>query len=138
LAFAESCTGGLLSKKITDTAGSSDYFKGSVVSYSNELKMKLLGVKESTLKTYGAVSHQTAKEMAQGILKTANVDLGLSITGIAGPDGGTKEKPVGLVYIGIATAESVESYEYNFIGKRVDIRERAANSALILLLSSLS
>jgi nicotinamide-nucleotide amidase len=133
LAIAESCSGGLIAKKITDIAGSSQYFLSAVVSYSNEAKVKLLGVKDETIKTFGAVSSQTAEEMAKGILRISAADFALSITGIAGPDGGSKEKPIGLVYIGIASSKSIKTYEYNFLGNRQDIRERCANTALNLL-----
>jgi len=133
LSCAESCTGGLISKKITDASGSSAYFKSSVVTYSNESKTRLLGVSEETLKEYGAVSENTAKEMAEGSLKLAESDYAVSATGIAGPGGGTKEKPVGLVYIGIASKKNTEVFKYNFIGTRDDIRQRAANTALDLL-----
>ncbi|MDR1952699.1 MAG: competence/damage-inducible protein A [Elusimicrobiota bacterium] len=133
LCLAESCTGGLIAKKITDAAGSSAYFNGSIISYSNFLKMKILGVKKETLDTFGAVSSQTAYEMAKGALEISNSDIALSVTGIAGPGGAAKEKPLGLVYIGIASKKSVETYEYNFIGNREEIRERAANTAMNLL-----
>ncbi|MDR2860457.1 MAG: competence/damage-inducible protein A [Elusimicrobiota bacterium] len=133
LSLAESCTGGMIAQKITDISGSSAYFMGSAITYSNDSKIKLLGVKEETLKNFGAVSAQTAEEMAQGALKLYSADFALSVTGIAGPDGGSKEKPVGLVYIGIASKKAVKSYEYNFIGNRHDIRERTANTALNLL-----
>ncbi|MDR2772757.1 MAG: competence/damage-inducible protein A [Elusimicrobiota bacterium] len=130
---AESCTGGLISKKVTDTAGSSEYFDGSVISYSNLLKKKVLGVREETLNKSGAVSAQSAQEMARGVLNLSKSDYAVSVTGIAGPDGGSKAKPVGLVYIGIASKNSAKTYEYNFTGNRDDIRERAANTALNLL-----
>ncbi|TDE15531.1 competence/damage-inducible protein A [Dyadobacter psychrotolerans] len=100
---AESCTGGFLAQRLTSLAGSSRYFEGSVVSYSNFLKMKLLGVQEETLETYGAVSEQTAREMAEGARKVLNTTYAISTTGIAGPDGGTPEKPVGTVWIACAT-----------------------------------
>jgi len=133
VSFAESCTGGLIAAKITDIAGSSAYFKSSAVTYSNEAKASVLGVKEETLKEFGAVSAETAKEMAEGVLKFAGADYGVSVTGIAGPDGGSKEKPVGTVYIGIASKKASEAYKYNFIGGRKDIRVRAANTAIDLL-----
>jgi nicotinamide-nucleotide amidase len=101
LATAESCSGGLLSKRLTDIAGSSAYTKLNLITYSNEAKEKFIGVSRATLEEFGAVSAQCAQEMAQGVAKTVGSDLGLSITGIAGPDGGSEEKPVGLVYIGL-------------------------------------
>ncbi|MCL2800069.1 MAG: competence/damage-inducible protein A [Endomicrobia bacterium] len=133
VSFAESCTGGMISQRITSVAGSSAYFKTSAVTYSNESKSKLLGVSQDTLNEFGAVSGETAKEMALGVLKLAESDYALSVTGIAGPGGATKEKPVGLVYIGIASKKGAEAHKYNFFGSRDDIRRRAANSALDLL-----
>lgn len=131
--LAESCTGGLIAKKLTDTAGSSIYFKSSVVTYSNESKMKFLGVKEETLQNFGAVSEECCKEMAEGALRDAESDHAVSVTGIAGPGGGSKEKPVGLVYIGIASKKETSVFKYNFFGSRKDIRDRSANTALDLL-----
>jgi nicotinamide-nucleotide amidase len=133
LACAESCTGGLLSSKITDIAGSSTYFKNSFITYSNESKMKFLFVKEETLAQFGAVSEQTSLEMALGALKVSGADYALSVTGIAGPNGGSKEKPVGLVYITAASGSSSQTVKHMFFGSRTDIKERAANAALDLL-----
>jgi len=133
LAVAESCTGGLLGSFITDVAGSSAYFWGGIMSYSNEAKMRLLEVQPGTLDEYGAVSSQTADEMARGILKVSGADLGLSITGIAGPDGGTDEKPVGLVYIGLAYENDCMVKELRFVGPREAIRKLSARSALDIL-----
>lgn len=133
LALAESCTGGLLSQRITNIAGSSEYFKNAFIVYSNEAKEKFLGVKKETLEKYGAVSSETAKEMAEGALKVSVADYAVSVTGIAGPGGASKEKPVGLVYIGAASKNKTETFKYNFIGNRLDIRERAANTALDIL-----
>lgn len=130
IAFAESCTGGLLSKMITDLPGSSEYFWGSVISYSNGAKVKLLGVKEQTLDTFGAVSEQTAREMAFGIINKSGADIGAAITGIAGPDGGTPEKPVGLVYIAVAEARECKVKELHFVGPRDAVRVLSAKSAL--------
>jgi len=130
---AESCTGGLIAKKITDVAGSSAYFKSSFVTYSNEAKAKMLGVSVETLEKFGAVSAETAAEMAEGALQNAGSDYAISTTGIAGPGGATKDKPVGLVYIGIASKKETKTFKYNFWGAREDIRERAANTALDLL-----
>jgi len=133
LSCAESLSGGLLSSKITDTAGSSAYFKNSFIAYSNESKIKFLGVKEETLKNFGAVSEETAKEMALGCLKESASDYAVSLTGIAGPGGGSKENPVGLAYIGIASKKSCEVYKNIFSGRREEIKEKAANTALDLL-----
>lgn len=133
ISLAESCTGGLMAKKLTDAAGSSAYFKNSFVTYSNESKTKCLGVKEETLLTYGAVSAETAKEMAEGALGFAESDYAVSVTGIAGPGGATKEKPAGLVYIGIASKKETLIFRYNFPGGRGEVRNRAADTALDLL-----
>lgn len=114
IATAESCTGGLISKTITEVSGASAVFDCGVCSYANSIKEKLLGVKKETLDTYGAVSEQTAYEMAKGILNLAGADIGVSVTGIAGPTGGTIDKPVGLVYIGIATKNDVIVHKCNF------------------------
>jgi nicotinamide-nucleotide amidase len=133
VSFAESCTGGNIAAAITGIPGSSLYFKSSVVTYSNESKMKLLGVKEETLTNFGAVSKETAKEMAESVLKLSDSDYAFSVTGIAGPGGGTKEKPVGLVYIGSADKKKTESFKLNFNGTREDIRKRTVNTVLDLL-----
>ena len=103
LSVAESCTGGWLSKILTDVSGISSIYKGGICSYSNEIKMKLLGVNEETLKAYGAVSEQTAAEMAKGVREALDTDIGISTTGIAGPGGGTPEKPVGTIFVGISS-----------------------------------
>ena len=114
IAVAESCTGGLISHLLTNVPGSSDYFLFSGVTYSNKAKIKVLGVSGATLKKYGAVHEETAKEMADGVRRLAGATYGISTSGIAGPGGGTNEKPVGTVCIGIATADSVEAYHLNF------------------------
>jgi len=132
LAVAESCSGGLLSKMITDLPGSSQYFWGGITSYSNAAKQLFLDVKNETLNTYGAVSQETAREMAQGIRQRAGADVALSITGIAGPDGGT-DKPVGLVYIGLAWLDGCEVKELRLGGGRDLIRIISAKSALDFL-----
>ncbi len=133
LVVAESCSGGLLAQMITNLPGSSGYFWGSVTSYSNEAKVKFLGVKEETLASYGAVSRETAEEMARGILSKSGCDFSLAITGIAGPDGGTREKPVGLVYIALATGEACVVKEMHFAGSRDAIRMISAKTALDML-----
>ena len=133
LAIAESCTGGLIASRITNIPGSSDYFNYGIVSYSNEAKVKLLQVSEASLQQFGAVSETVAKEMAQGVRKLANAHFGLAVTGIAGPGGGTPEKPVGLVYIALATENTIKCQEYRFVGDRETIKGLTANGALNML-----
>ena len=111
ITFAESCTGGLLAKTFTDIPGVSGVFSGSIVTYSNDMKMRFLGVGEDTLKKFGAVSKYTAEEMAKGARHIFSSDIAVSVTGIAGPDGGSRAKPVGLVYIGISTQEGTKTYK---------------------------
>lgn len=122
IATAESCTGGMISAKLTDIPGISKIFNRGIVSYSNESKIENLGVKRETLEKYGAVSRETAIEMAEGIRNVAGTDLGLSVTGIAGPDGGTEEKPVGLVYAALADKSGVQVKELRLSGTRGRIR----------------
>lgn len=130
VSVAESCTGGMVSSKLTNTPGSSICFKQSVITYSNESKMQLLNVKQETLEQFGAVSEQTANEMLNGILSLSKSEYAVSVTGIAGPGGATKEKPVGLVYIGVSFNGNNEVNKCQFLGTRQDIRERATNVAL--------
>lgn len=130
LATAESCTGGRIGDRITDTAGSSDYFLGGVVAYSNEAKMNLLGVSSETLKAHGAVSHATALAMARGVREGFGAALGLSVTGIAGPGGGSREKPVGTVHIGLVTDKEEFSGKYRFWGGREQVKAQTATMAL--------
>ncbi len=130
LAIAESCTGGLISKKLTDVPGVSKVFEGGVVSYSNELKMHLLGVNENILQEYGAVSSLTALEMAKGIRRLANTDIGLAVTGIAGPGGGSPLKPVGLVYVAISSINGTDDKELRLWGERARVRNVASLHAL--------
>ena len=137
IATAESCTGGMLGNLLTNIPGSSEYFDRGVISYSNRAKMELLGVSEETLRTYGAVSEQTAREMAEGIRRRSKADIGISITGIAGPTGGTREKPVGLVYIGISTDKETIVRRFQFGGERIANKEMACNAALSMLLEVL-
>ena len=137
LAVAESCTGGWLSKILTDVSGVSAIYKGGICSYSNEIKIKLLGVKEETLETYGAVSEQTAIEMATGLLSDM-VQIGISTTGIAGPSGGSLRKPVGLVYIAITDEEHTDVYEMFFKGDREEIRNQARDMALFYAIKHLN
>src|SRR5829696_5408029 len=136
LALAESCTGGLLAKRLTDRAGSSAFFTEGLVTYSNEAKERLLGVPHELLVQHGAVSEPVAKAMAEGVRKTAGTDYGLSVTGVAGPDGGTEEKPVGLVFVGISDAEGTVAERLDLSAwrrSREAIRERSANRAFDLL-----
>ena len=130
---AESCTGGLLSGRIINVPGVSDVYKAGFVTYSNKAKRKLLGVKKSTLKKFGAVSKQTAKEMAVGAAKAVKADVAVAVTGIAGPDGGTTEKPVGLVYIGCSVKGKVTVKKCQFSGSRSQVRESAVVAALKLV-----
>jgi nicotinamide-nucleotide amidase len=133
VAVAESCTGGMLGARITSTPGSSDYFVGGFITYSNALKVRLLGVSEETLERFGAVSRETAEEMAAGARQRAGSNYAVSITGVAGPEGGSEEKPVGLVYIGIAGPEGVAVFHRRFLGDRQRIRVFTAQMALDLL-----
>ena len=130
IAVAESCTGGLISHRLTNVPGSSNYFLGSVVAYSDKIKRERLGVKKTTLEKYGTVSEKAAEEMAKGAKKLTKSDFGLGITGIAGPTGATKEKPIGLVYIALAYKDKVETREFKFRGEREVIKAKAANAAL--------
>lgn len=130
---AESCTGGLLSARLINVPGVSEVYKSGYVTYSNKAKRKLLGVKKSTLGKYGAVSAQTAEEMARGLAFVSKGDVAVSVTGLAGPDGGTEEKPVGLVYIACSVKGDVTVIEYHFSGNRQTIREAAVSAALTLM-----
>lgn len=130
---AESCTGGLLSARLVNVPGISDVYKMGVVTYSNKAKRRLLGVKKSTLQKYGAVSVQTAEEMAKGAAGLFKADVAVAVTGIAGPDGGTEEKPVGLVYIACYVKGKAVVKEYHFAGNRDKVRESTVAAALVLL-----
>jgi len=130
LSVAESCTGGLVAAKITNISGSSDYFERGVVSYGNQSKIEILGVPQDLLEKYGAVSPEVALAMAKGIREISKTDLGLSVTGIAGPTGGTKEKPVGLIYVGLADAQKRWVEKFLFGQDRMINRERASQAAL--------
>lgn len=133
LATAESCTGGLLAGRITEVAGSSEYFLEGVVTYSNEAKMRMLGVPAEMLEQHGAVSEPVACAMAAGVRKLAGSTFGIGITGIAGPGGGSEEKPVGLVYIALADEDNVTAHKFIFPGDRQFIRTLSVNAALDLL-----
>src|SRR5512135_3608845 len=133
MAAAESCTGGLIGHRITNVAGSSDYYLGSVTAYANQAKTRLLGVQPETLEKYGAVSRETVLEMARGIRQTLEADIGIAVSGIAGPDGGTPEKPVGTVWIGLSAANGIgrpyemnEAWCYLWQGDRQQIKEQSA------------
>lgn len=133
LATAESCTGGLISHLVTNVPGSSTYYMGGVVAYAYEAKVRLLGVRWQTLEKYGAVSQETVIEMACGARKGLAADIGLSVSGIAGPGGGTPEKPVGLTWIGLSTEGGDEAYSYIWEGDRLAVKEKSARQALRLL-----
>ena len=137
VAVAESCTGGLLASAITDVAGSSAYFGYGVVSYSNKAKIEVLGVKESALFQYGAVSKEVAIEMAEGVRKLADSDYGLSTTGIAGPGGGTSTKPVGLVFVGFSAADKKLWIKLNLKGSRHEIKYQTVLEAMRFFLNEL-
>ena len=124
LSLAESCTGGMIASEITDLSGSSEFFLGSAVTYSNESKENILGVSRSSLIEFGAVSESVAKEMALGSLKAYGSDIAGSVTGIAGPNGGTPQKPVGTVWMAVTDGKRTVAYENHFEGSRKDIREQ--------------
>ena len=138
LATAESCTGGLIAKLITDVSGSSGYFRGGIVSYSNEAKIQLLGVREEELAAHGAVSAQVARSMAVGARGRLGADIAVSVTGIAGPGGGSAAKPVGLAYVAVADAAGADVRRFVWTGDRSRIREVAARAALELLIERVS
>lgn len=133
LTTVESCTGGLFTGRLVNVPGASEVLKQGFITYSNKAKRKLIGVKKLTLKEHGAVSVKTAKEMAKGAVLATGSDVAVSITGIAGPDGGTEEKPVGLVYIGVSVKGEIRVEEYHFTGSRAKIREASVVAALTLL-----
>ena len=133
LATAESCTGGNVAARITSLAGSSDYFLGGIVSYSNEAKAKLLGVSEETLATRGAVSAECARQMAEGARRAFAADFAVATTGIAGPGGATERKPVGLVYVALAGPDGVQTEEFHFPGGRAVVTGAATEAALLML-----
>ncbi|MCA1796335.1 MAG: nicotinamide-nucleotide amidohydrolase family protein, partial [Geobacteraceae bacterium] len=129
-ALAESCTGGLIAKLLTDEPGSSAFMERSAVTYANSAKHDMLGVPVQVLMQHGAVSRACAAAMAEGIRQRANADIALAVTGIAGPDGGSTEKPVGTVFIALATSQGTEVSLFNFKGERATVRERTAYTAL--------
>ena len=130
LAVAESCTGGLIGHRLTEVPGASDYFLGGVVSYSNDAKCDLLRVPAAVLARHGAVSPETARDMARGVREVFHAAIGLAVTGIAGPSGGSLDKPVGTVYIGLATDTGEEVWHYQFHGNRAEIKTLTAETAL--------
>lgn len=133
LSVAESCTGGLLSHRLTNVAGSSDYFAGGVMAYSYQAKERLLGVPHQMLETYGAVSEQTVMEMARGVRRVLQTGVSLAITGIAGPGGGMPDKPVGLVYIALSAEDDEECRRFVWDGDREQNKARSAQAALEML-----
>lgn len=130
ISTAESCTGGMVASTIIDVAGASDVYNEGFITYSNEAKMKYLNVAEETLETYGAVSEETVKEMASGCRKATGCDVAVVTSGVAGPGGGSLEKPVGLVYIGCAYKDVVEVKSFKFEGDRTSIRQQATEEAI--------
>jgi nicotinamide-nucleotide amidase len=137
LAVAESCTGGMLGERLTSIPGSSDVFLGGVIAYHNDVKLKLLGVRAEDIERYGAVSEQVALQMASGVRERLGADVGVSVTGIAGPGGGTAEKPVGLVWVAVHASE-VKARRFHVVGDRAEIRQRAAQAALEMVRRALS
>jgi PncC family amidohydrolase len=138
LALAESCTGGLIGHRLTNVPGSSAYFLGSIVAYAYEAKEHLLGVRHQTLYEHGAVSRETAIEMARGARRSLSADVGLSVTGIAGPGGGLPDKPVGLTWVGLSRRDRDQAERFVWSGDRLANKEQSAEAALQLLLNVLT
>ena len=138
LSVAESCTGGLLGQQITSIPGSSEYFLGGIIAYGDRIKIDRLGVSKVSLKKFGAVSQTVAKEMAQNVRRLFKTDYGISTTGIAGPGGATKNKPVGLVYIAVSAPKKVICKKFQFRGGRNAVRSQASHQAINLLLQKIS
>ncbi|MBX3071476.1 MAG: nicotinamide-nucleotide amidohydrolase family protein [Thermomicrobiales bacterium] len=138
IATAESCTGGNIAARITSIAGSSAYFQGGVVAYDNRVKTALLGVPAEIIERYGAVSQQCAQAMAEGARTLFDVEIAVASTGIAGPGGGTRTKPVGLVYVGVATASATNIQQFTFTGDRRAVVDQATDAALSALVAELS
>lgn len=138
LALAESCTGGLVSSRITDVPGSSEYFRGGIIAYSNDVKVSVLNVAPDIIKKYGAVSRESALEMALGVKRLLNTDIAVSATGIAGPGGGTKGKPAGLAYIAFVSDKTKNLRKVFFKGSRATLKKRFSDSVLKLILKNLS
>jgi nicotinamide-nucleotide amidase len=133
IGLAESCTGGFIGHLITQIEGSSAYFNGSIVSYSNEVKQNLLGVKKETIETYGAVSEQAVTEMAQGALRVLGVDYALAVSGVLGPGGGTERVPVGTVWMAVADKDTVKTREFRFFYGRLQNKEMAAKMGMLMM-----
>jgi PncC family amidohydrolase len=133
VSVAESCTGGLVGSRLTDVAGSSMYFLGGIIAYSNDAKVKLLAVRRETLATRGAVSEETAREMAEGVRKSFGTDIGLAVTGIAGPGGATKDKPVGLMWLALSAKEGIQTRLIRLTGDRLQNKAAGAEQLLSLL-----
>ena len=133
IACAESCTGGLLTSRLTDISGSSAYVKSSIVSYTNEVKMRLLNVKAETIEKFEVTSKEVALEMAEGVKNLMESDIGVGITGVAGPTGSTEKSPVGFVYIAIAGVHGDVTEEYHLIGNRSEIKWQATEAALMMI-----
>jgi PncC family amidohydrolase len=138
VSVAESCTGGMVGAALTSVSGSSAYFAGGIVAYTNEIKRRVLGVFETVLKKKGAVSADCVESMALGAQKLFRTECSIAVSGIAGPGGGTKKKPVGLVYVGIAAGKNVKSYRYLFKGNRAAVRKQATLAALTALYRAVS
>ena len=137
LAVAESCTGGLIGDRVTDIPGSSTYYVGSVTAYAYNAKVRLLGVEWATLEKYGAVSEQVALQMAVGVRRALAADVGLSVTGIAGPGGGTEDKPIGLTWVGLSVPGQEQVKQFVWDGDRRQNKEKSAEAALQLLIDYL-
>jgi len=135
LSFAESCTGGLLQEIVTSNSGASQYFLGGVVSYSNQVKTDVLKVSSELINSFGAVSEETAQSMMKGLKKMFRADVSVSITGIAGPEGGTENKPIGTIFVTIGYKDFAKTYNYNFTGNRNDIRNKTALNVLLELIN---
>ena len=133
LAVAESCTGGLIGHRVTSISGSSDYFLGGIIAYANEVKVRELGVAARDIEQFGAVSEPVARGMAAGARRRFGADVALGVTGIAGPEGGSRDKPVGLVFIGLAVDDGVHVRRFNLAGTRDEIKWRASSAALMML-----
>jgi PncC family amidohydrolase len=138
LVVAESCTGGLIGHRITNVPGSSEYYLGSVTAYAYEAKVRLLGVRWDTLNTYGAVSRETVLEMARGVRIILGAEIGMAVSGIAGPGGGTPEKPVGTTWIGLSTANHEQAWHFVWSSDRLENKELSAEMTLRLLMEYLS
>ncbi len=134
LSTAESCTGGLIAHRLTNVSGASTFFMGGVVAYDNAVKASVLGVSEETLSAHGAVSAETASAMAEGVRRALRTDYGIAVTGIAGPLGGSPEKPVGLVFLAVSSSEGTRVVRRQFSGTRLEIKNQTADAALGLLL----